>query len=197
MKNEKKTPAQSGLLTIPNLLSCLRLGLIPVFVWTYCVRRDEMLTALLLLLSGATDIADGLIARKFHMVSDLGKVLDPVADKLTQTAMLVCLLTRFPMMALPLALLVLKELYMAASGLLIIRRTGVVLWADWHGKAATVLLYAVMLLHVVWGDVPAPLSNGALLCCAGMILLSFLLYAVRNTRTLREEKARKGQNQET
>ncbi len=53
----------------------------------------------MLLLSGVTDLADGFIARHFHMISDLGKVLDPVADKLTQAAVLFCLITRFPFYA--------------------------------------------------------------------------------------------------
>ena len=82
---------EGKILTIPNLLSCLRLALIPCFVWAYLVRRDPRLTVALLLLSGLTDIADGFIARHYDMVSNLGKVLDPLADKLTQAAMLVCL----------------------------------------------------------------------------------------------------------
>ena len=83
------------LLTIPNLLSAFRILLVPVIVWLYCGRGDYPLTACVLVLSGVTDIVDGFIARRFRMVSDLGKVLDPVADKLTQAAALGCLLTRF------------------------------------------------------------------------------------------------------
>lgn len=83
------------ILTIPNLLSVFRILLIPLIVWLYCGKQDYLLAAWVLLLSGVTDIADGFIARHFHMVSDLGKVLDPIADKLTQTVALVCLLTRF------------------------------------------------------------------------------------------------------
>ena len=83
------------MLTIPNLLSVFRILLIPLIVWLYCGKQDYLLAAWVLLLSGVTDIADGFIARRFRMVSDLGKVLDPIADKLTQTAALVCLLTRF------------------------------------------------------------------------------------------------------
>ncbi len=83
------------ILTIPNLLSVFRILLIPLIVWLYCGKQDYLLAAWVLLLSGVTDIADGFIARRFRMVSDLGKVLDPIADKLTQTAALVCLLTRF------------------------------------------------------------------------------------------------------
>ena len=93
---------EGKILTIPNLLSCLRLALIPCFVWAYLVNEDPRMTVLLLLISGLSDVADGLIARHFNMVSNLGKVLDPLADKLTQAAMLVCLTSRYPMMMLPL-----------------------------------------------------------------------------------------------
>lgn len=95
--------------TIPNLLSFFRICLIPVIVWLYCSRKEYLWTAAVLLLSGLTDIADGFIARHFHMVSTVGKVLDPVADKLTQGAMLFCLLTRFPAMLAMLLLLIIPK----------------------------------------------------------------------------------------
>ena len=188
MSEDSEARMKSRILTIPNLLSFFRLCLIPVVVWAYCVRGDGLLTGVLLLVSGATDVVDGAIARHFHMISDLGKVLDPVADKLTQTATLLCLLTRFRMMALPLGAMVVKEVYMGISGLMVVKKTGVVLGANWHGKAATVLLYAVMFLHVVWAGMPKALSDGAILACALMILLSFALYVVRNTKAMRGER---------
>ena len=64
------------------------------------------------MLSGLTDLADGYIARRFHRISNLGKILDPVADKPTQTAMLICLFTRFPHMLLLIVIMAGKELYM-------------------------------------------------------------------------------------
>ena len=78
------------IITVPNLLSFFRLCLIPVIIWSYCVKKNPLLAGEILLLSGLTDLADGYIARRFHMISNLGKILDPVADKLTQAAMLIC-----------------------------------------------------------------------------------------------------------
>lgn len=180
----------SRVLTIPNLLSFFRIILIPIFIWSYCIKQDYTLTVILLLLSGLTDIIDGLIARTFQMISDLGKVLDPVADKLTQAAMLICLVTRFPLMMLPLIVMVIKELYMAVSGYLIIRKTGVVLWANWHGKVATALLYGMMVLHVFWLDIPPVFSNITVFASTLMILISFALYAARNIKYLKENSNR-------
>lgn len=74
--------------TIPNLLSLVRLLMIPMIIWLYCEKEDYVAAAVMIVLSGLTDIADGIIARKFHLVSDLGKLLDPVADKLTQAALI-------------------------------------------------------------------------------------------------------------
>ena len=88
------------IITVPNLLSFFRLCLIPVIIWSYCVKKNPLLAGEILLLSGLTDLADGYIARRFHRISNLGKILDPVADKLTQAAMLICLFTRFPHMLL-------------------------------------------------------------------------------------------------
>ena len=94
-----KTIFSGKLFTIPNLLSLIRLLLIPWFVYTYVTKGDGQGTAAILILSGITDILDGYIARRFDMVSNLGKALDPVADKATQIVMIGCLTVRFPHMA--------------------------------------------------------------------------------------------------
>lgn len=189
----KTDESSHKIITIPNLLSLFRLCLIPVILWLYLAEQRNILAGSILILSGITDIADGLIARHFHMISDLGKVLDPVADKLTQAAMLLCLLVRFPLMILPLLLMACKELFMAVSGALIIRRKRVVLGAVWHGKAATACLYAMMLLHVFWNQIPPLLSAISIIVCFLMVGLSFILYAVRNIKFLRcgEEQGEK------
>ena len=173
------------ILTIPNLLSVFRILLIPLIVWLYCGKQDYPLAAWVLVLSGVTDIADGFIARRFHMVSDLGKVLDPIADKLTQTAALVCLLTRFRAVWWLLGVLVVKETVMAVMGLLVIRRTGAVYSASWHGKLATCVLYAVILTHIVWYAIPQTVSVVLVLAGAASILLSLVLYTREDLRRLK------------
>ena len=182
MDREKK----SRVLTVPNLLSAFRLLLVPVIVWLYCGEETSPLTACALLLSGATDIADGFIARRFHMVSDLGKVLDPVADKLTQAAALACLLTRFPAVWWLLGVLMGKEIIMASMGIFVIRRTGVVHGAEWHGKLATCLIYAAIFLHIVWYDIPTAASWTLVAAGVAGILLSLVLYTIHNIRWARE-----------
>ena len=108
---------RNKILTIPNMLSLFRLCLIPVIMWLYCVKENYLWAGIILIVSGITDTVDGFVARHFHMTSDLGKVLDPVADKLTQAARLVWLLTRFPRMTVPLGFLVLMEFFPGVYGL--------------------------------------------------------------------------------
>lgn len=174
------------IVTIPNLLSLFRLLLIPVLIWSYCVKKDYSGTGWILVLSGVTDIADGFIARHFHMISNLGKVLDPIADKLTQATMLFCLFTRFPHMIVPLVLMAVKEIYMAISGYMIIQKTGKVSGADWHGKIATVLLYSMVIVHIIWWDITAVASDVMIGICTVMMVVSFVLYFKQHRKVLQE-----------
>ncbi len=175
-----------GIFTVPNLLSLFRLCLIPILVRLYVVDKNYMGTLAVLLLSGATDVVDGFIARHFNMVSDLGKVLDPIADKFTQGVMLICLITRFPLMSVPLAALAVKELCMGITGILVVRRKKTFIGAKWHGKAATVCLYAAMVLHVVWYGITPTASLISIVLCTLMIVISFVLYMLLNLRLLRD-----------
>lgn len=176
------------ILTVPNVLSFFRLALIPMIIWLYIAKGEYVLTAGLIVLSGATDVIDGFIARRFNMVSALGKALDPVADKLTQCAMLICLVFRFPLMLLPLGLLVVKELFSGITGLVIIKQSGKVYSALWHGKATTVLLYVLLLTHVLWTNIPQALSEVMILATLSMMIISFILYGTRNLALIKAAK---------
>lgn len=186
MNSENKT--ENKILTIPNLLSLFRLILIPVIVWLYWVRKDYFPAGVLLIVSGLTDLADGYIARRFHAVSNVGKILDPIADKLTQAAMLFCLVTRFPLMAAPFGFLVIKEVFIGTTGLLMIRKTGKVVGADFHGKVATTLLYAMMILHIFWIDIPSTVSAVSILICLVSMAFTLLTYGSRNMRVLQGQE---------
>ena len=179
---------KNKILTIPNILSLFRLLLIPVIVWLYIVKEDPVLTTVILALSGITDIVDGIIARKYHMVSDFGKAFDPVADKLTQIAMLFCLVSRFKWMLLPLCVMVIKEVTAGILGLLVIRKTGKVDGAVWHGKATTVSLYSMMIIHLIWYNIPGVISGILIGACTALALLSAFMYSRENVRILLGKK---------
>lgn len=166
--------------TIPNILSMVRICLIPLIVWLYLGKKDYLLTGIFVIISGLTDVVDGTIARKFNMISDVGKVLDPIADKATQITVMILLAMRFPLMLLPIALTLVKEIFMAVSGYIVIKKCGVVLGANWHGKAATVLLSSTMALHLVWYNITPTVSTVLIILCSVMIIISLVLYAIRN-----------------
>ena len=195
MNSNRET--QNKILTIPNLLSLFRMLLIPVIIWLYTIKRDYFPAGALLILSGLTDLADGFIARHFNAVSNVGKILDPIADKLTQAAMLFCLVTRFPLMAAPFGVLVMKEIFIGATGLLMIRKTGRVVGADFHGKVATTLLYAMMILHIFWIDITPEVSVITIIICLISMLFTLFVYGKRNLRVLwgKEELSEKKKTQ--
>lgn len=193
-KEETKENAVTGagkdyskaVFTIPNLLSMFRLVLIPIIAASYLYRVHPLVTVGLLLLSGLTDIVDGWIARKFHMTSDLGKALDPVADKLTQFTMLLCLaLTNRPIRVLLICMAV-KEFIMGLEGILVVKATGTTYSARWHGKANTCLLHATLLIHLLWFNMPESVTVLLVCLCLCMMLLSFVLYTLDNVGRIRQ-----------
>ena len=183
-----KEKYKHNIITIPNVLSFFRLLLIPVIVWLYIVKKDPIWTMAVLALSGITDIVDGIIARKCNMISDFGKAFDPVADKLTQIAMLFCLVSRFKWMLLPLCVMVVKEVTAGILGLLVIRKTGKVDGAVWHGKATTVSLYSMMIIHLIWYNIPGVISGILIGACTALALLSAFMYSRENVRILLGKK---------
>ena len=175
------------LLTVPNLLSLLRIALIPWIVLMYA-GGNTLACALLILLSGLTDLMDGWIARRFDAVTDVGKVLDPIADKLTLTAVLAALVSEHRVLALPLMLLVIREVLMGVSGAAAVTATSSVPSARWHGKATTAILYAILLIHILWKDIPAHASNIMAIACMGMMAFSMICYTHDNVRRIRAGK---------
>lgn len=165
------------ILTIPNLLSLLRLLMIPFIVWLYCFREDYTAAVLVIIISGVTDVVDGIIARKCGMVSDFGKILDPLADKLTQAALIICLATKYTLMIPLIIEFALREIIMMIFGYIVIKRTDNVNSSKWYGKATTVLLYMVFVVLIFFPAIPLWAANALIILCAAMILLSLALYS--------------------
>ncbi len=170
--------------TIPNLLSLFRLLLIPCIAWLYYAEKNGA-AAGVVLLSGLTDILDGKIARHFHMVSDLGKILDPVADKLTQGVLILCLASRHKGMICLIVLFVLKEAAMILLGCMAIRRQKKVNSARWYGKVNTVLIYTVMFLLILCPSIPEAVANLLICICAFSMILALALYAQYYSKLLK------------
>ena len=165
-------------------MSLLRLALIPLMMWLYLEQQEYVWTFVVLVLSGITDTLDGFIARKYNMISEFGKAFDPVADKLTQVAMLHCLGTTFPEIRYLLALLVIKEFISGIMSIISIQKTGQVQGAEWHGKVTTVLLYVLIADRMI----PGLLSMVLMILTAGMMVLSMVLYVQRHWKSIQQKR---------
>ncbi|MBQ8849157.1 MAG: CDP-alcohol phosphatidyltransferase family protein [Clostridia bacterium] len=179
---------QKKIFTVPNVLSFVRLGLIPLFVWLYSFVHEFGWAIAVLALSYVTDLADGFIARKFNMMSDLGKILDPIADKLTQICVLICLVFRFPLMMIPLNFIIVKELFSGILGLVRVKKTKDVPSAVWHGKVNTALLNTTMIAHVVFPTIPEAVSNISIVICTAMMAVSAVLYGIMHFKAINKQK---------
>ncbi len=165
-------------LTIPNILSFFRIALIPVIIWVYCCLEMPLLALAFILLSGLTDIIDGYIARKYNMITDFGKSIDPIADKMTQIAVLICLVTRFKLMLLPLCIMAVKETVLLLARLWLFKKTAKIYGAVWHGKLNTTLLYLMIYTHIIWFSINNIVSTVLIYLSAGFMMFSFVAYFV-------------------
>lgn len=160
---------------IPNVLSLVRLALLPVFSVLYL--KDHLEWALLALaLSGLTDLFDGMIARKFNQITEIGKLLDPFADKLTQVVVLICLTIRNPQLLLLAVVCFSKELLQAIGGWILFSRKEIIRGSKWFGKVSTFTFYVVMLAIALWQDMPSWLMFTLVALVAATMIFAFFMY---------------------
>lgn len=179
---DRTASGEDRIFTIPNAMSMFRILLIPVIVWLYVGKQQYLYAFVGLLLSGATDLLDGWVARRFHMVSKLGKVLDPIADKLTQVSLLICIMLERHRVTFLVVLMFIKEFIMAVTGLKVLKKTGEPYSAKWHGKINTFLLDFTVILHVLWREMPIWLSTVLIVVCAGFMIFSLIEYWIQNRK---------------
>ena len=162
--------------SIPNLLSFFRILLIPVMVTLY-VKGRTIATLVVFGVSALSDIVDGQIARRCNMVTDLGKMLDPLADKLTQGAAAICVARNHPQLFLLFGLMAVKELTQAFIGARSMKQTGQAFSARWYGKACTVITTTCLMIMFAFPKIPESWINGMLILCAIVMLVTLALYA--------------------
>ncbi len=166
--------------SVPNVLCYLRILLLPLFAVLFCLEHDVWATAVVLL-SAATDVADGIIARKFHMETELGKILDPLADKLTQAVVSGCLLFRYPIMWVLFTVIILKESFQGIGGLILYRKMKSMRSSEWFGKLSTATFYGVMAYLVLFAPEPeaAWYVIVPVLVSAGLMTFAWVRYFIR------------------
>ena len=139
------------ILTIPNLLSIFRIALIPLYLHIYMNAEstdDYTAAAILLAVSCFTDMIDGKIARKFNMITNLGKLLDPVADKLTQLSLMICLSIQHKALRFLLMVFLIKEFFQFCAMIASLRHGKALDGALMSGKISTTVLFGSLTIMV-------------------------------------------------
>ena len=170
MNNWKK-----DILNIPNLLSLFRLALIPVYVSIYLSATQPgqyLLAGGILAVSCLTDMIDGKIARKFNMITPLGKLLDPMADKFTQLALTLCLSTKYPVLRWVLILFLAKEFFQFFAALMHYRHGKALDGALFEGKLCTTVLFVSLTVLVM-----VPRMSDSIVTIIAIVDAVFLAYA--------------------
>ena len=170
------------ILTIPNMLSLFRLVLIPVYVLIYLNASEAVhyyIAGGILAVSCLTDLIDGQIARRFNMISTVGKVLDPFADKLTQFTLAICLAIQFPVVWIMVCLIFVKEIFQLIAGIVAFRKGQMLKGALIAGKVCTAILFLSLIVLVL--TPPQILSETVVTVVTAVdvvfLLISFISYA--------------------
>lgn len=173
---------------IPNLLSAFRLILIPVFVFFFVSPNPahHWFPLGVFLLATATDVLDGYIARRFNLITKIGTVLDPLADKMMLLTVLLCLYLENQIPLLILSILALKEFFMILSGLyLFFIKDKIVIPANKLGKSATILFFLAIVLVLL--NFPIVITYTVLFIALSMkfVALSSYIKAYRKIKRMK------------
>ena len=167
--------------TIPNLLSLFRLVLIPVYIVIYVNAQDPadyFLASAILAVSCLTDLIDGKIARHFNMISTLGKILDPIADKATQFSLIICLATKYPILWYLMTLFIIKESFQLIAGGVNLRKGKMLKGALISGKICTTVLFLSLIVMVLLPNLDTVIVNVIATVDALFMIIAFVDYAV-------------------
>ena len=169
------------ILTIPNLLSLFRFVLIPIYVTIYLNARDVYdyyIAAGILAISCLTDLIDGKIARHFDMISTVGKILDPLADKATQLTLIHCLAKKYPILWYLVSLFIIKEGFQLIAGSINLKRGKMLIGALLPGKICTTVLFISLILMVMLPNLPNKIVCVIAIIDTVFMLISFMDYLI-------------------
>lgn len=166
--------------TIPNMLSLFRLGLIPIYVSIYLNAReskDYFIAGTILAVSCLTDMIDGQIARRFNQISNVGKILDPIADKSTQLALVICLSIRYPALKNVLVMFLIKEFTQVIIAYIKFRQGKALPGAILAGKVCTTVLFTSLTVLVLLPNLDIRIVNSLAyldVCCLAYALVRYI-----------------------
>ena len=158
---------------IPNVLTIIRFLLIPFSI--YALVNDQYILAIIIItISGLTDVLDGAIARKFNLITNFGKLIDPLADKVTQLSILGTLVLKNIIPLWILIVVLVKEAAMVAGASFLYGKE-LVVSSKWYGKAATVLFYIAIIVSMILRDLNINTNLNLILYYLALIMTLFSL----------------------
>lgn len=190
-KKNSEVADSSRVITIPNLMSFFRLALVPVILYVYLGLKLYWLAAALVILSAVTDVFDGILARKLNQITEVGKLLDPVADKMTQGIMILCLLSRYALMIPIIILFIAREIVMIVFGMKFSKKNDAFMSSKWFGKVNTVIVEGTVLVLMIFTKINETLATILMIVSIVSIILSTILYVMQYRKELRNAKKAK------
>ncbi|MCL1859345.1 MAG: CDP-alcohol phosphatidyltransferase family protein [Oscillospiraceae bacterium] len=173
---------------IPNILSAIRLMLVPVFIYLFFAYYKEKIYIPLcvFVIAGLTDIIDGYLARRNNWITNLGKFLDPLADKLLQCSVLVCFVIINVVPWWLAGMFILKELFMICGALIVLKKIKVTVRSHWYGKFTTAVFYAIALLVFIFKifefEMGGPVAVSLFISALILALFSMVMYILDTLR---------------
>lgn len=178
-------------MNVPNLLSLFRLILVPVFavVFFHPTQDSHIPAAVIYGVAFVTDVADGWIARRFDQITRLGRILDPLADKLMTFTVIICITIAGIIPLWVVVVFFLKELVMLIGGLIMYRRTDDVIASNWLGKVSTFVFFVVCGALVLWPQIPTPYAVCAITMAILLALVALGSYIYQYRRVVQKRKS--------
>lgn len=187
---------KKDIFTVPNILSLFRLLLIPVYVTIYLNATETAhyaIAAAILAVSCLTDMIDGKIARHFNMISTVGKILDPIADKATQFTLILCLAIRHKVLWYIVCLFVVKESFQLIAGFLTLRKGRMLTGALLSGKICTTVMFVSLIVLVLLPELREDIVGIVAIVDGIFLLIAFADYVrtyYKNTPMIQELEGR-------
>lgn len=175
---------------VPNILTIIRIILIPFFVFLFFsdLPHNMSFALVIFIIAGMTDVLDGFIARRFNLVSDVGKVLDPLADKMMLLSVLICLTSTGLVPLWILILIMLKEMVMIYGGVyLYFSNTQIIIPSNKYGKLGTLMFYfAIFLVLIHVNKLVTTISLYLAVLLAVIAFFNYLKIALKMRKTDKE-----------
>ena len=177
-------------MNLPNYLSLFRLCLVPVFVLVYFsgARHANLFAALVFAIAAFSDFLDGHIARKYGLTTTLGKILDPLGDKLMTFAVLICITIDQVIPLWALLVFFTKELLMALGGLVLYKRISDMPPSNYFGKCSTVVFFAVCVILMIFTGIPPVWATVMISIAIAVMIVAFISYLLSFIAILRGRK---------